>query len=415
MPFVEINEEESISGKGRFEEIGEEQIPGYRSVIKGVSKAVTSLPTFTGPISGKAQEELLEKQFPTPDTGLYPYAESIAEGAAEGAKFGPLGAIPGAIGGGLKEFAKQKDAPEWVQTLADIAPWLFSKKGLIPKKNQKEVVEFLRGKGFSDKEITPLIQGKAKLSVLSKLGKRGARVEERLENIKDKFQKSYDVFRAKGKDLPLSRNKVSSFMKKFDEVWEDIPADQKKIMEPLVEEFKSKPVTRATQQDLFHGINRQIYGKGKVGSKEILNKLKDPLYEGMELTSPGSGKDFKLLNELNAKKFEVMKKLAPNQLDRLASLLEFAGIARAIGTGNFKEAAVIVGEAGTRKLMTEFLINPHLQNISKRMIEALAKNKVPIAEKLEKKVKQEIKRTLPDIYKKLFKENNDREKGKQQT
>ncbi len=412
MPFEEINEEEIIPGKGRFEEIEEEEkIPGYRSVIKGLSKAVTRLPTFTGPISAKAQEKFLEKLLPTPDTGFYPYAESIAEEAAEGAKFGPLGAVAGGIGGGLKELAKQKDAPEWVQTLAQIAPWLFTKKGLIPKKNQKKVVEFLRDQGFSDKEITPLLQEKGKLSVLSKIGKRGSRVEERLKNINEKFKQSYDMFRTKGKDLPLARDKVTSFIEKFDEVYEDLPIDQKKIIQPLVEEFKSKPVTRATQQDLFHGINRQIYGKGKVGSKEILAKLKEPLYEGMELTSPGSGKDFKLLNELNVKKFEIMKKLGPNQLDRFATLVEFGGIARAIGTGHFKEAAAIIGEASLRQLMTEFLINPKLQNLSQRMIEALARNKIPIAEKLEKKVQQEIKKTLPEIYKKLFKERNDQEKA----
>lgn len=413
--FVD-GEESFENNQPEFGEFIEEEeiVPGYRSLIKGVSKAVTSLPTFSGPISPRLQEKLLEKNLPTPKTGLYPYVESATEGAAEGAKFGPAGAVAGGIGGTLKEIAKQQDAPQWIQTAAEIAPWLFTKGGLTPKKNQKKAVELLRKQGFTDKEITPLLQGKSKLSMLGKIGKRGPRVEQRLKSISKKFDESYDVFRKKGKDLPLPRSKVSKFVDRFEEAWEDISADQRKIMKDLKVDFLGKPITRASMQDFFHGINRSIYGKGARGNKVILNKLKDPLYEGMEMIDPGASKDFKLLNELNSKKFEVFRKLSPNQLDRLVAIGEVAGIVPALVTGNLKMVGGLLGEIATRQLATELLINPNLQNLSNKMALSLAKNQGAIYEKLSKKFMNELKSSNPAIYKKVLKAQSGQEKGQKE-
>jgi hypothetical protein len=374
----------------------EKPIPGYRSVLKGVSKAIQKLPhAQLGPVSSDASQKLLEEVFPTPKEGLYPYVESISEGAAEGAKYGPFGAIAGGIGSGLEELAKQQNAPQWVQTLAGIAPWLFTKKGLIPKKNQKEVVKFLKKEGFSDSEITPLIQEDRKLSWFSKLGKRGFRVQNRLDQIKNKFDESYDLFRQKGKSLELPRKNVSKFENIFEEAWEDLPTDQRKILSDLKQDLMGKPITRASLRDFYHAANRSRADKG------IIRNLKDKIYEGMDLIDPSAGKDFKMLNELNEKKYKVFEKLKPSQLDRLMSVAEFATGMKYLSVGDWKGLAGVVGEISARQLLSEMLINPYLQNISNRMGVALAKNQIPIYEKLKDKFLDDLKKSNPDLYKKV--------------
>lgn len=407
--FVETNKEglqdfgEFINtNRGNFQGVEEKRVPGIRSIIKGAHKAVTSLPTYMGgPISPELSEKILEKSLPTPKKGLYPYVESISEGAASGSKFGLPGTIAGGIGGGLKELAKQKNAPRWVQTLAEIAPWLFTEGGLVPKKNQKIVYNFLKKQGFNDKEITPLLQGSKKLSFSGKLGAKGGRLEENLQNISDRFQKSYNKFRIEGKDLPLSGNSIKNFEENFEKIWKDIPVDQRKLLNELKEELFSKPITRATMQDFFHGINRQIYGKGAVGKKELLTELKNPIYEGMELIEKGSGEEFKLLNELNEKKFEILKKLSPDKVDKFFSLTETLGLAGAIASGNISYIASIIGEHAARMLIREISINPRLQNISTKMTQAATKNQAAIVEKLYNKFKDDISKQNKKLSHKL--------------
>lgn len=407
---IDVEIEEKVQFPSSFTPLNEqdpspqkEQVPGYRSVIKGLGKAVTSLPTFrTGPISPSHAQKLLEKQFPTPETGLFPIVEGLTEGAGEGIKFGPVGAIAGGIGGALKEVAKQQGAPPWVQTMVDIAPWLFTKKGLVPKKNQKEAVELLRKNKFTDKEITPLLQGKTKLSIFGKIGRRGSRVEEILESISDKFKQAYEVFRELGKSKALPRKDVSNFVDKFESVWEDLPIDLRKQMKDIKIDFLGKPITRASMQDFFHAINRT-----PPGSRKILSRLKKPIYEGMEMVERGSGKEFELLNDLNVKKFEVMKKLAPSQIDRLASIFEFSSLIKSIAVGNFKAAAGVLGEVVARQMATEMVINPNLQNLSNKMMVSLAKNQLPIYKKLEKQFMEELKKAKPELYKKVSKQKDE--------
>jgi hypothetical protein len=53
-------------------------------------------------------------------------------------------------------------------------------------------------------------------------------------------------------------------------------------------------------------------------------------------------------------------------------------------------AARVLGVEGARRLASEMLINPRLQNLSQKMSNAILNNKVAIARKLQDQIQKEL-------------------------
>lgn len=56
-----------------------------------------------------------------------------------------------------------------------------------------------------------------------------------------------------------------------------------------------------------------------------------------------------------------------------------------------KAAVPIIGVEGMRRLSSEMLINPRLQNLTRQMGNALNKNKLAIAKKIQNQMVKELK------------------------
>lgn len=391
--------------QGSFQEYGEiiEPIPREHSLahapikgaIKGAMQSTVMSPFHNvGPVPAKLGERLLEKFLPTqesPIEGALERAGKIGTSMITGGSGGLIRkGITSLFGGIAGEATKQFGGGEIAQDIAELSGMALPDlaKNIPAKKAQERIVGFLRNKGFSENEITPLIQSPEKLARFAKFASKGEKTNQLMRDIYQKFDNVYGSIREQGENLPgLAREEIAKFEKNFEEKLAKIPKFYRRQIKEEVEDLMNSQMKFTDFIDFDQAVNARI--KGVEGGKAVLGTLKEFTGEAKKAISPQLADDMNLANELYRKRIDVSKHLRTKEIEEIIDLGEAATLFAGIADQNVGLIGKVIGLAGTRKLAREMLINPRLQNISKRMLGALKKNQIPIAQKLYEIFKKE--------------------------
>lgn len=393
-----------------------------RAAAKGLTKAATNIqeinPLSTrGPLTIKQQRSALESLIGKPEEG---FAEKLTERFAENAPLllGGGGSIAPKLGRAtlsslLGQGAEEMGGGEIAQIVAELAglgaPGLGKK--IIPKKSQEKMVELLRRKGLSEKEIAPLIPSEKMISGLSKVTPKSNKIKSKIYRTKEAVGNIYEDLEKKGQELPiLSSNHADILKSDLKRKLEKLPTDLRKPINIEIEDVFKKPIKGDDLIRLWRSINSSIYSKGSSPYRKKLNVLKEDISNSLEDISPELAKDFKTTNEAYAKAKSVYKKINPGEssawknLDKKALLIYSAINAIAssadplVALSRIGKGYIVTKAVG--KFATEMLTNPRLQNLSKQMAHAVKNNQIVIAKKIEDKIQKELEKQ--DIH---FKEN----------
>lgn len=364
----------------------------FQGIQDVASQSLTHVP---GPIGPKLQKKLLDKLLPTKEKALEGGLERAGRlapltlGGGESLLAKGIRTGVGAIGG---EALKQAGAPEWAQSLAELSAFMAPKLSgkLQPKPSQKEAVEFLRGKGLTDKEITPLLQEEKRLRRLAPYAHKGERTRESLAGAHEKLGQGYQNIKKEGKELAsgLNRQQSKEFTSKIEDKLEDISPDFQRLIKDNLKDIRNKEITFNRLYDFYQDINRKI--KGVEGGKAVLGILKEPILEGLRDINPRLAKDFESINRFYAKKSQVAGILSPRQVEDLLDLGESYGALVGIATADPGLIAKTLGLIGGRAITEQLLTNPRLQNLSNQMLKAIKDNKLPLARKFLQVFKKEL-------------------------
>lgn len=358
--------------------------------IKGIVKGAADLAAMRDPVAALLglnqvtphQTQAIESILPTQENPIEKGLERAgklgvaAVGGPEAilAKLARVG-----VGAGLGQLAEEMGAPELVQNLAELSAFISPTGKFLPKKSQKEAVEFLRAKGFSDKEITPLLQSEKKIRMLSKVADKGKKSEKLISNISDKLGEGYDLLKTQGSEKFLRGSEAVAFDDKLSDVINKIPPRFSRLIEKDVEDLRNRGISQKNLIDFYQDINAVV--KGQEGGKAVLGILKKPIMEGLEQIDPKSAKDFVKLNEFYSKKAKLSKGLSKDQLDNFMTKGKIYAAIGSLASGNF--ALPILKGLGIQKAIgvvaRELLINPKLQNLSDQMLKSIKSNDVASA------------------------------------
>lgn len=412
-----VSQEES-NGKYRFVE---EEPSRLRSLVsaapKGFAKELRQqlthtlgfLPKTLGledkdtQLSPVSDEEFYEKI-----ENLLPTRENFAEQALErGGKIAPYAAIGGgnlagqglrsALAGFLGQGAEEAGLPPWAQALAELPAFAGPNLGkkILPTKSQKELVEGARKLGLSEKEIAPLIQGENKQRFLSKVVPRRGKTKKTLDKSYQALGKVYNRLSSS----PIAEKTVApeledKILESFGEQIKKFPSDLRNLIKEDLSDLASGPISGTSLINFYQDLNHYI-GKGHTK----LGILKEPFYKAMNEISPELSRDFRLTNTLYSKYHNISGKLKPNLVDDLFSAATALKVIGGASLGNLPVLIETIGEHGARSLARELLLNPRLQNLSKKMMNALSSNKYAVANRFLKDFKEEIGKTDPEISK----------------
>lgn len=360
---------------------------------------------FENPLESEVEEFPSYARLPTSeDIGqLIESATGIGEGktaagriAGRGAEFlggaaaipiglGAKGAITAVGAGTAGQGVREAGLPESVATASELIlsllPGGFQGKVRPSSDEGKKLAEAGRLIGLSENEITPLVQGEKKISTLSKIARKGGKTKELFGAIKDKLGDSYDSI----KSSPLAQERISpkqtsSLIRKFVDIETDLgktlqPSPDKegaiKFVQASVEKLIQNGATSEELVNFWQDINKSVKWNSIQGGKKALARLKQPILETLKEVDPGMAERFDLTNQLYSKYANVAKRLKPDIVESLATKAEmWAALPAAWGlvNGNPWVFAGLASEAGMRTLAREMIINPHFQNISKKLV-----------------------------------------------
>lgn len=395
-------------------------------VLKGFLEAASRVGRMMGPLqTGESESEIqrkfterLDEMIPSDETFLgsaIRRGEQIAGPAAVMPFGGGMsGATRGMAGGLAGQTAEHLGAPEWLQTVSEIAPFFAPGMGekIIPRAREKEAVEFLRKAGAKEKEIAPLLStqkpvvgGKelpSKLQVLGKVAEKGSGPAKKLRATQEMLGRTYEGLRSRPEAAkPLTGEVWTNMINKVEGRLQDMPA---KVRNVIMEDFQQLVGSDKSPKSIMK-FYRDV-SKNTGGATKELSLLKDPLKDAMKSVAPELAKDFNLTNQLYSRWADVNQKLNPKHADffnRLIDLTEWGRVGAGIYMGNYPLIVEAIGEKAGRRLATEMITNPRLQNLSKQTITAINSQKYNIANQLRDKMIKMIKKDHPEAAAEMVK------------
>jgi len=337
-----------------------------------------------------------------------------AEFLGETAAFGGGGAKTlltslgaGLAGQGLREAGAPEELAALTEIVAPIGQAAVSKR-LLPGKKAKDIVEAGRKIGLTESQITPLIQGEVKSSILSKLARKGSKTKRVFSEIKDTLGDSYTSIKNSPQAQKIiggdRRTKLyDEFVDIQDKLSKTLASspDRKAALgfiEEAIDSINNKSVTPEYLINFWQDINRSVNWNSISGGKKALAELKKPVLDALHKTSPELAKDFELTNKLYSKYSQINKKLKPGIVDSFINKAEAIGLPMAgwaFLTGNPLPLKAVATEAASRLLAREMLLSPYLQNISKKMVVNANQSSIQGIKNLANQVKKYMEKSHP--------------------
>ncbi len=300
------------------------------------------------------------------------------------------------LAGLLGETAKGLGFGPVVQTIAETPAFIAPKfgKNIIPKKSQREFVEFARGQELSEKQIAPLLQTERRGSgLLGKLANRGKRAQDALELAREGRNTAFSNLKALPEaQLKPSQSAIGSLFQDVRDLLKELPVQVGNLLEKDLTKFLESGQTQGDLAILWDGINFQF---AKRGGKR-LQPLKESITRIFQETSPEFAKQFELTMDL-AKRFQsVSKQLTPTQASKLVEQFQLfkapLQLVTGVVTGTFPwVAGALASEVAAKELAREMLTNPRLQNLGGQMVTAMKNSSVALANSAWNSIVREIR------------------------
>ena len=425
-----VKENRELSGKEGYLQIAKEApkpkdnsfwntVQDYgKTILKGAVEGVSRLgqamgPTFEVPQfeEGKlkvprSQKEVLEQQTETLNE-LLPTDEGFGQKALRrGLREAPtMMSFPGAgiqtgsrslLAGAAGQTAEELGAPEWVQTIAEIGAYLgpdVTKKLIATGKN-KELITAGRKLGMTDEQLTPLVQSEFKQKLLTIFAPRRGATKKALSESKKGLSDAFNTIRdSEAAQAAITPEIQDNLFKHILKIFEDMPSKVRNKIYEDAKDLVSKPITGRSLINFYQDINATLGPDTKQ-----LSLLKTPIKEALKNISPELGKDFESLNTLYSRYFRIAGRLKPTLTTDLISAVEAAGILGTFVTGNISFLGKFVGEKASRKVAQQMLINPRLQQLGSKMVEAMNASKWGIVKKLANLIGGEFEDSSPETH-----------------
>lgn len=321
-----------------------------------------------------------------------------------------------ATGGGLASAAGASEGeqlagaftlPTLINAIYQIKKGKFRPSGA----EAKELYEFGKSKGLSDKELAPILQNQRKLDTFGSVAARTRRAERAIKTSESALGKIYDDIKQRGGDLPkASRSQESRIIHQLDNVSENLKkskfkhADKdatiKKIDE-MIYDIAANGIDPeeivATWQDLNSSINWNSFRDGK----RHRNAIKDPLMNLLKELDPQGAKEFAQVNKMWGRLQNTGKKVSPktqkNWQDYGPTGALAAGLYQLVMHGNPAFLGAVGKIQAGRLISTEMLINPKLNGLMNKTIASLTKGTQASTQKAIRDFEKGL-REYPEIH-----------------
>lgn len=336
-----------------------------------------------GAIRPEMAENLMNQFLPSNEGGIENALEFAGENApavaaGPGGVFGKIGQA--LLGGALKSGAKETNMPWIIQEAANLTGMIGPSaiKGALSKKmllaaSDKNIYEFLKKSGFSDKEITPFLQNKKKVSFFSKFAKKSLTKEELRDSLSEMGDVMYSGIREKAAKLPPLKGKpMMNFIHRMEQQLEKIPKHLRKLIQSDVDDLFSSPIGFNELRDFEMLINDKI--KSSTGGRASIGILKKPLKKAQADMSPSLFKEKELANEIYSRGAKFSEQMGKHEAGGIGKLVEWGPLGSLASALYALNVPVLVTAGITVTapfLAKQMLTNPRFYNMHAKLVKAI--------------------------------------------
>jgi len=321
------------------------------------------------------------------------------------------------ISEGIEKFfpstqARTPEEKEWEENLSLITslvtPLPTGKTKAIDPRTASKLYKAGKSLGLSAKELTPLIQGEVKTSVLGKFAKKTKALKKTLDMTEGKLSDIYTGIKESASKFPKIPGKdTSNLIDKFQDIKFGLqktlqPSPDKKaaigFIDAAIEKANNFGTSPEELINFYQDINNAVNWNAIKGGRKVLSNLKSPIIETLESTNPKIAKDFVGANALWSKLKGFEKQIGIPKIEKYIDYGEAPALLASLAFGNYGKAATTASAIAFRRVATKLLSDPKWQNIHARILSSI-KNQTPAqATKLLQILKNRIKTEMPKEY-----------------
>lgn len=392
-----------------------EPLPWYKSIpaaaLKGLVEGTVGLGrAMSGSLGIDEQTDenrkiLLDKYLPS-NTGI---AENIAEKSASAfpmlttGGFGAGGAaLRGTAAAASSEAAKELGFGETVQAIAELpallGPDLARKIPVKAGSNQERLAQSVRAQGVPEEDLALMLgsQGKVKES-LSNIAPKGGGTKKAFDSAKESLNKMWQgIKNSPEAKTPLAKDDANQLFNEIAKKASDMPSEQRARFTQDFLDLLGTPMAGEDIINFWQKLNYYI-PKGEKG----LGVLKEDLSQALKKISPELGEEFSIMNELYGNYSRLRDQMEPSIVDKFFRAGEFGALAAATISMDVPTLTGVIGAVAARELARQAIINPRLQNLSQRFLNASKRSSPRIAQIAYDQLVVEIAKTDAETAAKL--------------
>jgi hypothetical protein len=336
--------------------------------------------------------------------------KTLPERLLLGSEMGAGAGVAEALGGEEKgKLAGAILAPILIETIKAVKSGKFNPSNA----ESKELYEYGKKAGFTERELSPLLKSNFTQGLLSKVARKTKKITQTIEDIDKRFGDVFSEIKDRGAKYPkLDTQQNVNILTGFKSLEKDLslsklPTQEKQFaldqVKKAASSIETEGLTIPELIDTYRDLNK-VLRKANVPENAI-TRLKNEIKETFKKIDPEMAIDFNLSNKLYSKFKNFEKEFSPNTtrsiIEGIASGGEILELLHGLVTGNFSEIAASVGVEAARRIASNMLINPRWSSMHKAILTGLKNNDPKLIAYSIDKLHKEMDKSMPKQSKEI--------------
>lgn len=249
----------------------------------------------------------------------------------------------------------------------------------------KKMYEYGKSIGMTDKQLAPILQPDIKTRLLGRFGKKTKGMKEQIDETRTQIGNNYRNLKAQGRNDLIAPQHQNDLFDSLVDLHDDISRtniigpDNQAILssiEEIADRMATQPQTVENLINSYQNINNIPNWNAANDGRKRLAQVNKFFQKAIESKNPKIGEEFALTNRMYAKQANIRKEIGLKKIpEDIFTVAETAGLLSGLAygaiTGDYKNAANIIGVSASRRIATQLLTNPKYQGIHRNMMKAL--------------------------------------------
>ncbi len=273
----------------------------------------------------------------------------------------------------------------------------------------RQMYDYGRSIGLTDQQLAPILQPDLKTRLLGRFAKKTRGMREQIDETRNQIGNNYRRLKANGRTDLITPAQQNTLFNELANMHTDISRtnvigpDNQAILNTLEETMNrmmTQPQTVETLINSYQNINNIPNWTAANDGRRRLTQVNRFFENALESRNPRVAEEFALTNRMYRRQAQVRTNTGMGRVpESIFTMAETAGILSGLAygsiSGDYGNAAKIIGASAARRIATRLITDPRLQGIHRNMMRALTSGDQTAIANAFKKLEPILKKDAP--------------------